>query len=136
MRRDGVSEQNLMKGLVLYPTAYSEFEIQSYLYSELIKLGVDVRGEVRAKNVSGSNNRMDLVIFKKKIPVMIIEVKKSRQSSILAQKIEYGRFNIPMRFILGMDSAKAYIKKVRNRITNTVPQGAFWGGGEKAGCSE
>ena len=32
---------------IKYPTFVSEFEIQAYVYNQLLDLGYDVRGEVR-----------------------------------------------------------------------------------------
>jgi len=110
MKKTGVSELNLMKGLILYPKTFSEFEIQAYVYNSLIQIGVDVRAEVRAKNSSGRINILDLVIFKDKAPVMILEIKKNRTQNISEQKIEYGNYGIPMRFIMGMKSAEEYIR--------------------------
>jgi hypothetical protein len=105
------------QGSVIYPTNHSEFEIQAYIYKELLLMKVDVRGEVRAKNTAGRINILDLVIFQNNEPVMIIEVKKDTTKETTIQKQEYGTFGIPMRFILGMKQAQDYIKRVRSKIT-------------------
>jgi len=113
MKEDGISELNLTHGKILVPTKPSHFEIQAYVYSSLLQMGVDVRGEVRAKNKAGKASGLDLVIFEGYKPVMILEIKKSKRNRIDDQKEEYTKFGVPLRFIMGMKSAEAYIEKVR-----------------------
>lgn len=58
---------------IVYPNAAaSEFEIQAYIYNRLQGMGVSVRGEVPSRT---RGCRFDLVIFKNKTAILVIEVK-------------------------------------------------------------
>ena len=66
--------------MIPYKEKNSEFEIQAYVYNQLLKLGYNVRGSVpnARKRDRGDIPRMifDLVIFnEKEEPMEIIEVK-------------------------------------------------------------
>lgn len=64
--------------MIQYPKKTSEFEIHSSIFNKLKALGYDVRGEVTFINKNGGRNaRFDLVIFKNKNAILIIEVKRS-----------------------------------------------------------
>ena len=99
---------------ILYPSDYSEFEVQAYLYSKLLRMGFDVRGEVSAVNVMGKGSRFDLVIFKKGKATKIIEVKKTREQRIHTQKVKYNRYGVGVHFVMGMEDAEKYIKDIRD----------------------
>lgn len=80
--------------MITYPSAYSEFEIQASIYCALIAVGLDVRGEVKCKPC-----RFDLVVYKNKEAVCIIEVKKWRKKTEptkTKQFIKYSSYNLPL----------------------------------------
>jgi hypothetical protein len=49
------------RGELWYPPRPTEFEIQAFIYSSLLQLGYDVRGEVPAK---GGRCRFDIVVYR------------------------------------------------------------------------
>lgn len=98
----------------------SEFEVQAFLYSELKRLGIDVRGEVNFKGEKKyyeqnkksrqTRCRFDLVIFHNCEAIKIIEVKNApikHKTSLenTRQGIRYRHFGIPVIFIYGMNDA-------------------------------
>ena len=117
--------------LIKYPKGPTEFEIQSYLYQQLLRLGYNVRGEV-----SSNRSRFDLVVFRGgKEPIQIIEVKKSRpgrtggfgrggrlrkaiqcrqdKERVDKQLEKYKKTGVPLKLICGMAKAKRYIEAVK-----------------------
>jgi type I site-specific restriction-modification system R (restriction) subunit len=87
-----------MELTVDYPQRYSEFEIQASVWSVLKKNGVDVRGEVKALGC-----RFDLVIYKNKEPICIIEVKNKRRDKpeyeVKSKQLKrYRLFGIPVLY--------------------------------------
>lgn len=97
--------------------APSEFEVQSFLFNELLNLGYVVRGEVATKC---GTCVLDLVIYRDGLPVKILEVKKHRRGKGSSQErkkqIErYEQFGVPVEGIFAMAQAKDYI----NRVTAT-----------------
>jgi hypothetical protein len=101
----------------------SEFEVQAFLYSALKALGVDVRGEVKwagklPEHLSKKKKaacRFDLVIFKDRQAVDILEIKTapvthSRGLEKTRQGTRYRLFGVSVTFIYGMPSAKEYLR--------------------------
>lgn len=107
-----------------YPRFPSEFEVQAYLYHELRKLGLDVRGCVSSRSCKAV---FDLVIFSEdKKPLRVIEVKKRilsrknvRRSTWKNQRSQmerYGYFETPVDLVQGMDQAIQYVKGISATI--------------------
>jgi hypothetical protein len=99
-----------------YPQDVSEFEVQAHLFFELRAMGMDVRGEVSSTLRS---SRLDLVVFKDKTAVLIIEVKKklrgvrnrhSQRKRIHRQTKQYRNLLVPLVIIVGMDDANEFLK--------------------------
>lgn len=98
-----------------YPQDNTEFEIQCTIVTGLRNHGIDARGEVR-----GSDGcRFDIVIFKDKYPVEIVEIKTSQRKSTRfkdgflnedkAQLKRYEQYGIPITMIYGLEQAKKFI---------------------------
>lgn len=99
----------------------TEFEIQAYLFGELIRLGYHVRGEVATKC---GTCVFDLVIYRDRVPIRIIEVKKcaaigctrkarrSEQRKRESQVDRYSAFGVPVDSVCNLSSAKDYIVQV------------------------
>jgi len=68
-----------------YPVKQSEAEIQALLWLELRKHGVDARLQVKS-NGDKPRSLLDLVVFKDKVPVFIVECKSWKQSYIRNNK--------------------------------------------------
>lgn len=106
----------------------SEFEVQAYVYHELKRLGLLVRGEVKSRC---GTCRFDLVVFVGNRPVRIIEVKKGRPAlgtktanaqikKTRARQIrQYGKFGIPVDSIVAMRQARIYVEHVER--TGSLP---------------
>lgn len=106
---------------IMKPAIHSEFECQAYLYNELLKRGVDVKGEVvwRSK-VPGTNGRkeqarFDLVVFRGTEAVHIIEIKGDRKKDTsnwenTRQGIKYAKFNLKLSKVVGMKECQEFIK--------------------------
>jgi hypothetical protein len=109
--------------IIPYPEKYSEFEIHATLYFKL-KTHFEshhychsVRGEVRKKGHMGS--RFDLVIFKNRQAVCIIEVKDTRPKKInteTRQFRKYSSFNLPLIYCYTMDDIDLVMDRVENEI--------------------
>lgn len=100
-----------------YKPTLSEFEVQSFLYTSLKYMGINVRGNVpnARKRDRGSTKRMifDLVIFdKENKPIEIIEVKDSKRHKLNTyQHKKYKSTGIKVTYVRGMREAKRYISK-------------------------
>lgn len=97
-----------------YPKEESEFETQSKLMRELRKRNLDARGEV--KDVDA---RFDIVVFKNKRAICIIEVKKDSQfkrrkkiNKESLQYLKYSRYNLPLIYCVGRKDLKKTIALV------------------------
>lgn len=105
-----------------YPTVASEFEVQAFLYSELKRRGLDVRGEVKARGCFGLRKakaacRFDLVLFQNRQAVMILEIKGApvnHQTTMEAtrQGQRYPHFGVPVWTVYGMAGAEAVIERL------------------------
>lgn len=93
---------------ITYPRTKSEFETQAEIFYKFKELGFDVRGEVniyrpREKWVNGKRKfkdrktycRPDIIIFKFKKPILIIEVKK-KMKGFKKQLKMYKEFGVPV----------------------------------------
>lgn len=119
--------------LVGYPGQDSEFEIQAFLLYELRALGYDVRGEVTTRC---DRFRFDLVVFKGRVAVRIIEVKKHKRpigykkvsvrrqrQAIRDQISDYSTIGLPVDCVRGMARAKAYVARATNNPGSLLVQG-------------
>lgn len=103
----------------------SEFEVQAFVFSELRKLGIDVRGEVIHKitNAGGRGRvcRFDLVIFKNRTATAIVEIKGESSTGKPGanvngrQLIRYREYGIPVFFVRGMEQAQDFIDRCKAR---------------------
>ncbi len=75
-----------MNKQIRYPKKRSEVEIQAILWYFLRKKKVDARLEVIGDIENGKKCIFDIVIFKNKVPVCIVECKSWSNSYILNQK--------------------------------------------------
>ena len=104
------------KTRIPWPSKPSEFEVQSFLHSELQALGYVVRGEVGAKG-----SRFDLVIYDhlppQAKPVEIIEVKKhakkTEKGRLEKQVKKYREFEVAITIIHGMRQAEGFVRERR-----------------------
>lgn len=96
--------------------AVTEFEIQAWLYAELLLLGFTVRGEACWRDrETRLQCRFDLVILDGQMPVEIIEVKDTvgRGQDRVEQTRQgqrYRHFGVPVTFVYGMDDAAEFLK--------------------------
>lgn len=106
---------------VLEPRFETEFEVQAHLWSELRKLGFNVRGEVvvqfKGRTRRKEKCRFDLAIFAGGALTGIIEVKswKVRHKtdggwSATRQGQRYSAFGVPVRIVYGMDGAATLLE--------------------------
>ncbi len=99
-----------------YPDTMSECEIQFMILGGLRKMGIDARAEVFSADKS---SRFDIVIFRKRAPIGIIEVKKHvgalkkkprsfreamGQTTIRKQMRRYSSFGLPLKAAFGRKS--------------------------------
>ena len=104
-----------------YPKRESEFEVQAYLYHTLRERGFDVRGEVTSRQRSA---RLDLVVFNRRVAVLIIEVKRTlvrrnwARTRVLVpdstgEQLEgYRRLGAPVRYVPSMSSAVEFCRSL------------------------
>jgi hypothetical protein len=64
----------ILKSSIPYPSRLSEHEVQTRLFNELISLGIDARCQVSSAD---GKCLFDIVVFKDRLPILIIEVKRS-----------------------------------------------------------
>jgi len=89
------------------PDSPSEIDITSKILAYLVSNGLNAKSEVLSLD---GTCRFDIVIFKNKRPVKIIEVKTDSGVFTHAQKCKYKRFHIPFQLIKGMREARRYMK--------------------------
>jgi len=117
---------------VLYSNFPSEFDIQTELYGELSLLCHELDNDIEIKSEVTAfydkiKSRFDIMIFKSRIPVCAIEVKRywdksnNKEHQQYKQKIKYEMFarasDIPVLYCTGMNEVEGIIKQVRNIIT-------------------
>lgn len=100
---------------ISYPKRHSEFEIQALLFSALQLLGYDVRGEVKS-----SPCRFDLVIFRNKEAICIIEVKKWIKKKTPSKTKQYDRYmsyGLPLVYCGHIEDIQETVRKVQELIS-------------------
>ncbi len=100
------------------PADKTEFEIQAYVWCELIKKGINARGEVKAIYENKKTVRFDIAIFKKNKLTHIIEIKKSKIKhksfwENTRQGYRYNQFGVPVFIIYGIEDAKKFIENFK-----------------------
>lgn len=101
------------------PTDFTEFEIQSFVYTELKNLGFCVRGEVKTQIDKREYVRFDLAIFEHNRLSQIIEIKRNKIKhkdswKSTRQGRQYARFGVPIKIIYGMEEAKIFVNSIKN----------------------
>ena len=96
------------------PTQRTEFEVQAFLWTELRRLGINARGEVKAVFAGRATVRFDIAIFQDRKLVGIVEVKaaeiKHRDGwELTRQGTRYAQFGVPVRIVYGMGGAEVAI---------------------------
>ena len=90
---------------------YSEMEIQLLICHNLIKKGIKFRC-----GVNTSFGRPDIIIYKDKIPKMIVEVKSTKaffnNSFNLRQKERYSSSWLDIIYITGMEEAEKFSQSI------------------------
>ncbi len=97
------------------PTHQTEFEIQALLWSELRKLGVNVRGEVKCIFSGRAVVRFDLAVFEDGRLVGLIECKREGKQtdsewSETRQGRRYAQFGVPVLLVRGHGDALKVIE--------------------------
>jgi hypothetical protein len=115
---------------VLYSHFPSEFDVQRELYDSLFMIcdeldnGSEVKSEVTAF-CDDIKSRFDLMIFKKKIPVCAVEVKRHENNHPTVQSekqtLRYEMFSrmskIPVLYCEGIDKVEKVSKRVKKIIS-------------------
>lgn len=103
---------------IYYPeNRISEFEIQAELYNELKQQGLNVRGEVKAKQ-----SRLDIVVFNEQNKaVCIIEVKSQKKERATQRKYKRVQkyedlFKLPVLTCLNRKQINETVNKVKEII--------------------
>jgi hypothetical protein len=110
---------------ILYPSKPSEFEVQASLYNALKNAGLDVRGEVKVSGrrklgVKYRGARFDLVVYQGKVPVILIEVKKSLNAkSNTNQLSRYREWGYRVMVCAGMERIPQTISYVLDYMRKT-----------------
>lgn len=108
-----------MSSQVTEPKRETEFEVQAYVWSELRKLGINARGEVKTTFPAERRAvcRFDIAIFENGLLVGIIEIKtaiiKHKHEggwSATRQGTRYLSFGVPVELIYGQQEAKRFIE--------------------------
>ena len=98
-----------------FDQSMTEFEVHAFIYSELKRHGVQVRGNISSPFGGGKVCRFDIVIFDNKKPTRIVEVKSGTNSQPCGMRGEgrqcfrYRQFGIPLIYVIGMDAAKLFV---------------------------
>jgi len=108
----------------------SEFEIQAFLYSSLLEMGLKVRGEVRC-SVGQKRVRFDLLVFRDDgEAAYAIEVKPKRRMAWRAewakghQCSRYGAAPIPVFMVCGQQQAEEFLTV--DRLQFATARGLIW----------
>lgn len=107
------------RNLLRFTQAASEFEVQSFLFEELKRLGYAVRGEVVTY---ARKARFDIAIYNQhgeRFPVRIVEVKRRRRSAMSGSSSGrqvhryYDDFGVPVDLVGGLKEARRYLELIR-----------------------
>lgn len=111
------------------PNKVSEFEVHAYVWSELRKLGINARGEVKVPFKDEGNRRamcrFDIGIFDDGFLVGIIEIKAHQVRhkteggwEATRQGSRYMSFGVPVEIVYGQPEAELFIEitKTAGRI--------------------
>lgn len=103
----------------------TEFEVQAWLYNELLRQGFKVRGEVCVRGKGGMPDapkrrfqcRFDLVLYSDEEPFLIVEVKarpvKHKDGvESTRQARRYMAFGIPVTFVYGRRDAEHLVAEL------------------------
>lgn len=115
------SERREELNRISYPVKHSEFEVHAELYDRLRALGYDARGCVpaRCRDDKGRQPRchLDLVVFRERQPVVIIEVKNGNGTSFVMndtqQARRYLKFGLPVIQCPNMNWVSVTVEKVQ-----------------------
>jgi len=110
--------------LIKYPKERTEFELQSELYQFLLGSGYDVRGEIKDKQPGIRGARFDIVVYKNKQAVAILEIKdhvnKKYGTKISTVYGKYMHYGLPIYVISGQKQINEFKSMVISKL------GAFW----------
>jgi len=106
--------------VISYPLKPTEFEIQAELYLKMRGLGIDVKGELKiSKKQTGTRGSIfDLVIFKERKAVAIVEVKKRYRglgAGGTIQEAKYKEFGIPLIYCF-RDNIEDTVKEIQKLL--------------------
>lgn len=106
-----------MKMLVKEPQGRTEFEVQAYLWNELVKRGINARGEVKARYDKRAYVRFDIAIFENGSLTQILEIKRSTIKHKTSwedtrQGKRYNAFGVPVKILYGIDDVNEYLKAI------------------------
>jgi hypothetical protein len=102
------------------PGDKTEFEVQAYIWNELRKIGINARGEVKAKHGHRSYVRFDIAIFEDGCLKHIVEVKRSKIKHKTTwedtrQGKRYNEFGVPVTIVYGMKDADEFICSLKQK---------------------
>ncbi|MDE1999729.1 MAG: hypothetical protein KGI52_12460 [Burkholderiales bacterium] len=115
------------------PTHVSEFEVQAEIWARLKGLGIDVRGEVKARApFDGCKKhhvtcRFDLVVYQESKAVLIIEVKSGKVRhkdgfDETRQGTRYPCFGLPVVVVYGCDGIDKAISYAQEIVSARKPK--------------
>jgi hypothetical protein len=105
------------KHIIYYPNRLSEFEIQSDIYQRIKQSGLEVKGEVKAKN-----SRLDLVVYDaNNNAICIIEVKSRARARTTEKKYKRVQkyeqlFNLPVIVCTHPSQIEQTVNKVKELL--------------------
>lgn len=97
------------------PSCETEFEVQAYLWNELVKRGINARGEVKAQYQKKMYVRFDIAIFENGELKQIIEIKRNKKAHKTCwedtrQGFRYNEFGVPVTILYGMYDVNEFLK--------------------------
>ena len=105
---DGIVIDILSNDRILYPKNISEFEIQAYLFNNLLERGIDARGNVTSKN---RISRFDIVIFRDKKPLHLLEIKRPGAHMSTKQRDKYEAYGLSLTIISSFKDADNFLSR-------------------------
>ena len=101
--------------IIRKPNKFSETDVLCELASEIKALPFDIQlfCEIKVERHQKRGCRFDMVIFKHKNPIIIIEVKRSRTANISSNQIKrYSSFGIPVILCRGMKGIEECMDRI------------------------